>query len=125
MHSTYANPSHSFVDRDMFMRFRGGGIGHKVTREWDEFLQREGRKPPPNDEDVEPIDLQPEDSESELEDEIEQDGQGGDEPSDTDSSSSDSDGSDESEDDEDDILIADEGEELDEAIWAQEGYDAL
>ncbi|KIO03576.1 hypothetical protein M404DRAFT_26885 [Pisolithus tinctorius Marx 270] len=28
-----------FVDRDMFMRFRGGGIGHKVSREWDSFLQ--------------------------------------------------------------------------------------
>ena len=23
------------------MRFRGGGIGHKVTRDWDEFLQRD------------------------------------------------------------------------------------
>ena len=31
-----------FVDRDMFMRFRGGGIGHKVTRDWDDILQREG-----------------------------------------------------------------------------------
>ncbi|KIJ17497.1 hypothetical protein PAXINDRAFT_72847 [Paxillus involutus ATCC 200175] len=27
-----------FVDRDMFMHFRGGGIGHKITRDWDEFL---------------------------------------------------------------------------------------
>ncbi|KAG2154064.1 hypothetical protein DEU56DRAFT_952119 [Suillus clintonianus] len=31
-----------FVDRDMFMRFRGGGVGHKVTREWDEFLRNDG-----------------------------------------------------------------------------------
>jgi hypothetical protein len=23
-----------FVDRDMFMRFRGGVVSHKVTREW-------------------------------------------------------------------------------------------
>ena len=23
----------SFVDRDMFMRYRGGGVGHRVTRE--------------------------------------------------------------------------------------------
>ena len=29
-----------FVDRDMFMRFRGGGIGHKPTREaTDHFLK--------------------------------------------------------------------------------------
>jgi hypothetical protein len=28
-----------FVDRDMFMRFRGGGVGYKVTRESDDFLQ--------------------------------------------------------------------------------------
>ncbi|KAI6041105.1 hypothetical protein EDC04DRAFT_2893503 [Pisolithus marmoratus] len=31
-----------FVDRDMFMRFRGGVIGHKAMRDWDEFLQCEG-----------------------------------------------------------------------------------
>src|SRR6267154_3146610 len=31
-----------FVDRDMFMRFRGGGVSHQVTREWDEFLQNDG-----------------------------------------------------------------------------------
>ena len=110
----------------MFMRFRGGGIGHKVTREWDEFLQREGRELPPDDEDVEPSNLQSEGSESD--DEIEQDGQD-DKPraSGTGSeSASDSNGSeDESEDEEEDVLIADEGEELDEDIWAQEGYDAL
>ncbi|KIK32955.1 hypothetical protein CY34DRAFT_48765, partial [Suillus luteus UH-Slu-Lm8-n1] len=23
-----------FVDRDMFMRFRGGGVGHQITRDW-------------------------------------------------------------------------------------------
>ena len=34
------------------MWFRGEGIGHRVTREWDEFLQREGRKLPPDDEDI-------------------------------------------------------------------------
>jgi hypothetical protein len=26
----------------MFMRFRGGGIGHLVSREWDSFLQSDG-----------------------------------------------------------------------------------
>ena len=41
------------------MRFRGG-IGHKVTHEWDEFLQREGCEPLPDDEDI-GIELQSED----------------------------------------------------------------
>lgn len=27
------------------MRFRGGGIGHTVTREWDEFLRNDGATP--------------------------------------------------------------------------------
>ncbi|KAG1835368.1 hypothetical protein DFJ58DRAFT_670404, partial [Suillus subalutaceus] len=27
-----------FIDRDMFMWFCGGGVGHKATRNWDEFL---------------------------------------------------------------------------------------
>jgi hypothetical protein len=31
MNSDHLSPS--FVDRDMFMRFRGGGIGHKSTNE--------------------------------------------------------------------------------------------
>jgi hypothetical protein len=30
-----------FVDRDMFMRFRGGGVGHRATRQFDGLLQRE------------------------------------------------------------------------------------
>ena len=27
------------------MRFHGGGIGHKVMRDWDELLQKEGHNP--------------------------------------------------------------------------------
>ncbi|KIK73974.1 hypothetical protein PAXRUDRAFT_82301, partial [Paxillus rubicundulus Ve08.2h10] len=27
-----------FVDRDMFMHFRGGGIRHKMIHDWDKFL---------------------------------------------------------------------------------------
>ena len=34
------------------MHFRGGGIGHKVTHEWDEFLQCKGHEVPLDDEDV-------------------------------------------------------------------------
>lgn len=31
-----------FAERDLFMRFRGGGIGHKTTRQFDEFLLSDG-----------------------------------------------------------------------------------
>jgi hypothetical protein len=33
------NCRHRFVDRDMVMRYRGGGVGHKVTRERDAALK--------------------------------------------------------------------------------------
>ncbi|KIJ11398.1 hypothetical protein PAXINDRAFT_84549, partial [Paxillus involutus ATCC 200175] len=42
-HYFYIN---SFVDCDMFMQLHGGGIRHKATRDWDEFLQCEGHKSP-------------------------------------------------------------------------------
>ena len=29
------------MDCDIFMRFRGGGIGHKLTWNWDEFLKKD------------------------------------------------------------------------------------
>ncbi|KAG2030543.1 hypothetical protein BDR03DRAFT_843298, partial [Suillus americanus] len=31
-----------FIDRNIFMRFHGGRIGHKAMRDWDEFLQGGG-----------------------------------------------------------------------------------
>jgi hypothetical protein len=100
----------------MFMHFRGGGIGHRVTREWDGFLQHEGRKPPLENEDVS-NELQPEDFED------------GDEPEWDDGIGMNEEGegldnskSDESDDEEDDPVVADDGEELDEEIWAREGY---
>ena len=34
--------AYSFVDRDMFMRYRGGGIGHKYIREWSSRLAMDG-----------------------------------------------------------------------------------
>ncbi|EGO30230.1 hypothetical protein SERLADRAFT_412306 [Serpula lacrymans var. lacrymans S7.9] len=34
-----ANDDTEFVDWDMFMHFRGGGLGHEVPREWDSYLQ--------------------------------------------------------------------------------------
>ncbi|KAH7920814.1 hypothetical protein BV22DRAFT_980352, partial [Leucogyrophana mollusca] len=39
------SPYYRFVDRDMFMRYRGGGIGHKATRHWDAMLQRDDQVP--------------------------------------------------------------------------------
>jgi hypothetical protein len=26
----------------MYMRYRGGGVGHKISRTWDDFLQSDG-----------------------------------------------------------------------------------
>ena len=102
------------------MRFRGGGVGHKVTREWDEFLQREGREPPPDDEDI-GIESQSEDSGDELEWEVGVTGDGIDEEGDELGNSE----LEESDGEEEDVIVADKGEELDEDIWAQEGYGAL
>jgi hypothetical protein len=31
-----------FVDRDMFMHYQGGGVGHKISHKWDGFLQSDG-----------------------------------------------------------------------------------
>ena len=105
------------------MRFRGGGIGHRVTREWDEFLQREGRKPPLENEDVN-NELQPEDPEDGDEPEWD-DGIGMGEGMGEEGEELTNSKSDESESEEDDPVVAGDGEELDEEIWAQEGYGSL
>ncbi|KAG2125107.1 hypothetical protein DEU56DRAFT_825868 [Suillus clintonianus] len=99
-----------FVDRDMFMRFRGGGVGHKATRDWDEFLQREGHdeagsNSSDSEEGVEGEGSESEDDDGGLEVDEEQDGQG--------------------DEDVEDRVIADDGEELDDDVLAQEGYGAL
>ena len=103
----------------MFMQFRGGGIGHKVTWEWDGFLQCKGCDPPLDNEDI-VNDLESEDSKSadELKEIGIEMGDGiGEEREDSEL--------DESEDEEDDIIVADKGEELDKGIWAQEWYGPL
>ena len=105
------------------MRFRGGGIGHRVTREWDDFLQHEGCKPPLEKEDVS-NELQPEDSEDgdkpEWDNRIGM-GEGmGEEGEELTNSKSD-----ESKGEEDDPVVAGDGEELDKEIWAQDGYGSL
>jgi hypothetical protein len=35
------NYSYRFANRDMFMRFRGGGVGHKATRHVDHALSQD------------------------------------------------------------------------------------
>ena len=103
------------------MRFRGGGIGHKVTCKWDEFLQHKGRKLPPDDEDI-CIEVQTKDSEDELEWEV---GDGMDDGMDEEGDELGNPELKESEGEEDDVIVADKGEELNEDIWAQEGYGSL
>ena len=112
----------------MFMRFRGGGIGHKVTRDWDELLQQEGRHGPPED--------------SDSSDEESESGSDNDEAlqrnKEVEEGEEDEPGTEEDDDDDEvhvngtgrisdgvDDVVADTGEELDEVIWAAEGYDAL
>jgi hypothetical protein len=109
-------PIYSFVDRDMFMRFHGGGVGHKAMRDWDEFQQGEGHGGEEAEDeglDSEEDILEMEGSEDDLED-IQ-----------ADINEEDSSSDEEEEEEEDDALVADDGEELDDDVLAQEGYGAL
>ena len=113
------------------MRFRSGGIGHKATRDWDEFLRRDFGKCVEVDENDDETDSEegPMDPELQVEgDEVEEwkgvmeeeeDGNESDEDSDSDSDSGSSDENDA------DRVVADEGEELVDDIYAREGYGAL
>jgi hypothetical protein len=102
-----------------FMRFRGGAVGHKAMRGWDDILQRDGHVIEDLDdeaeEDIETDDEDSSDEELDMED-IE-----GDESEDDET---DTDSEDEGESDED-WIIADYGEVLDDDILADEGYGAL
>ena len=107
------------------MHFQGGGIGHRVTCEWDDFLQHKGCKLPLENEDGSNK-LQPEDLEDgdkpEWDDRIGM-GEGmGKEGEDLTNSKLDSD---KSKSKEDDPVVAGNGEEFDKEIWAQEGYGSL
>ncbi|KAF8546686.1 hypothetical protein OG21DRAFT_1501891 [Imleria badia] len=104
-----------FVDRDIFMRFRGGGVGHKITRDWDKLLQREGRHNPPSE------DSSDEGSSSDSEDDME----GNEELGEDEAEEAEAQGGTGRIDDGVDVVVADDGEELDEVIWDAEGYDAL
>ncbi|KAG1864616.1 hypothetical protein C8R48DRAFT_656144 [Suillus tomentosus] len=104
-HSLYFYVNH-FVDRDMFMRFRGGGVGHKVTREWDEFLRNDGAVPSHEEEDVQ-LDPEESDMEDEAVDDHDSDGSAHEDPGD---------------DEENEVWV---DEELDDDFLACEGYGAL
>lgn len=83
-----------------------------MTCKWDEFLQQEGHTMP-DWKDNENLDDCAEDLEDEIEVKKEQ------------ALVAELDESSDEAGDKDDFLVADEGEELDEDIWAEEGYDAL
>ena len=141
-----------FVDRDMFMRLRGGGIGHKATCDWDDIL-RQDRGRPVEDEDSDTImrddendgdtqeardtgDLdardaqdsigEPDELPDEWEDIAEWEGvmKGGEDGEEDDNNNA-SDADESDEDHIDDRVVADEGEELDDDIYAREGYGTL
>ena len=112
------------------MRFRGGGVGHKVTREWDEHLQREGRMLPAADLGDESDSSQPQDVEVGIGESDEEEGSTPgngelDEDEDGNGNGNGENATGEDVDNEADPLIADEGEDLDEDVWAVEGYAAL
>ncbi|KAG2337819.1 hypothetical protein BDR05DRAFT_952336 [Suillus weaverae] len=122
-----------FVDRDMFMRFRGGGVSHKVSCKWDAFLQSDGaRMMNEEEEEDDDGDDDDDDDDDDDEEEEEEEEEEEDEDEDEDEDEEDEDGDDEEEDDENnddeedpDRVEADEGEELDDDFLAAEGYGAL
>lgn len=115
-----------FVDRDMFMRFRGGGVGHKVTREWDDFLQNDGAPNISDDDEIWDIDMDASaivDVEEDEEEEESESDEAVDE--DDDEKGKDDDEDKDEDDDEEDWVQADSDEELDDDVLAREGYGAL
>jgi hypothetical protein len=93
----------------MFMCFQGGGVGHKVTQEWDECLWKNGAVPSHEEEDIQlnSEEWQQADMEDEAVDNDNSDGSIPEDPSN----------------DEENENWADE--ELDDGFLAHEGYGAL
>jgi len=132
-----------FVDRDMFMQFRGGGIGHTISREWDKVLQADRRiaKQDKNEKfhygksrsqarttkehHEEDMDDREDDSGLRDVDDSSDDSEMGEQLESRDDDEEGDDGDEAEAEDPEDRIIADEGEELDEELFAQEGYDAL
>ena len=108
------------------MRFRGGGIGHKATWDWNEVLFQDTGKAVEHDGDDTQMNETSEEQEDDKEGDKEVEWMGIMEPdNDSDEGGDEDEESEDSDDDEADRVVADEGEELDEDIFAREGYDAL
>jgi len=98
----------------MFMRFRGGGVGHKVTREWDDFLQSDGAATKVEDsDDEEDPDVDMDASENADENGVEDDAE------------LDENEEEDDEEEDPDKVMANSDEELDDDVLAREGYGAL
>ncbi|KAG0692838.1 hypothetical protein DFH29DRAFT_882002 [Suillus ampliporus] len=105
----------------MFMRFHGGGVSHQVTQEWDEFLQNDSAVVSINDDEDLEFELGEVDDKDDDEDDKDDEDDG---EEDGDNNNNSKDVCEDGIDDEDQIR-ADDGEELDDNILAQEGYGAL
>ncbi|KAI6016519.1 hypothetical protein EDC04DRAFT_2608460 [Pisolithus marmoratus] len=84
----------------MFMRFRGGGVGHMASRHWDGFLQSDCPKFKARKDET----FDTEYSGSDVDSDSDSDGQENDEVVED--------------------IVAGNGEELDDAIYIEEGYGA-
>ena len=100
------------------MRFRGGGVGHIVSRKWDELLQSDRPDFQPNKDEhfdtehpsdggTAAMEIDGEDGLSDMDSDLGDDSQGSDD-----------------EEIVDDGLVAEDGEELDDCIYIEEGYGA-
>jgi hypothetical protein len=105
----------------MFMWFCGGGVGHKVMWEWDQFLQSNGAPAnvPEDEENWDDVDMDAEDGEEDREEDREEDNdkEGVEDRQE--------DREEDKEEDPDDKVEADSDEELDDDVLAQEGYGTL
>lgn len=109
------------------MRYRGGGIGHKATWDWNDTLQYEGHgaeEVEEADEGDSDIDVGEDDSEEGdiWDDEDDGNNENG---NNDDGNGEDGNGEDGNDEGDEDRVLADEGEELDDDILAEEGYGAL
>jgi hypothetical protein len=108
----------------MFMRFRGGGVGHKVTQEWDEFLRNDGAVPSHEEEDIQ-LDSEELQQADVVEEAVDDEAVDDEAVDDDDGDDDDGDGStpeDLGDDKENEIWV---DEELDDGFLAREGYGAL
>ena len=108
----------SFIDRDMFMHFRGGAVGHTAMRDWDDFLQCEGHGVMDGQVDEEEHERGDRPNDVQIHEEVEFK-----ELTDNDDRSDEESTGDQSEGDDDEVrIVADDGEVLDGDIYEDKGY---